>query len=61
MFARGHEQHRRSVPATRKFPGAILRPDWVKFACSSACSCCLGGGFKHVLFSSLFGEDFQFD
>ena len=22
---------------------------------------CLGGGFKHFLFSSLFGEDFQFD
>ena len=21
----------------------------------------LGGGFKYVLFSSLFGEDFQFD
>ena len=21
----------------------------------------LGGGFKHVLFSSLFGEDFHFD
>ena len=23
--------------------------------------CCLGGGFKNILFSPLFGEDFQFD
>ena len=23
--------------------------------------CQLGGGFQHFLFSSLFGEDFQFD
>ena len=46
-----------SVRLGRKLYG-IFTYIWVSFG---GYKCRLGGGFQYVLFSPLFGEDFQFD